>query len=317
MNSSFGVGVAAQARRLVACTVIIAIANATYAQNVSFGLSERGSSSNPTIQLQLPISTSSFPGGGVRSLTSPSGEIFDAQNPAALTKTFTTLDQAFNFLAGGWHGTFTPIFPFNSPPLPFDFQVSLISTSDVYRGLPQNVTLSEGLLIPNGKTFLMTWDFESDEPRHSTSLQVLAKINSFAFSSLSSFGKPTGGTFSVGGTSSSGNSSGSASFMRRYEPEPGATEYRILTTYKASGSQTPTPAFVDVTMGSVTDLSSAFTNHGDGDANSLNNPPVMGMRYTRTGDAINLTLVPEPATWALAMSVAVMALRPVRQLKRE
>jgi hypothetical protein len=283
-------------RHLVTAFAVLAWLNSAQAQFTSsrFSLREIGTGPNPTIELQYPFSVFD----DVESLTSPSGEVFSA----SLTKSFATLDAAFGYLAGTWHGTFVPTFPFGSAALPFEFQIALVSPDAVYRGLPLNASLHDGDRIRSGETFLMNWNYESDVPLHQTSLEVLAQIDSFTFSSLTILGKPQpGGSTSVSGSSSVGTSNGSASFSRSYKSEPGASDYRFLTTYKASGSGSPLPADIALTMGAATTLDSAITNAPDGDTNPFNGPPRIGLRYFRIGDPIEFQLVPIPEPSAAVM----------------
>lgn len=279
----------------------LATTNLSYAQISFFHLIEAGPDPNPSIQLEIPFLPTIPPNpGGLKRLTSPSGEEFTAST----TKSFASLDAALDFLSGNWHGVYLPYTPPGGAEVSFEFDVALVSPDALYRGLPLNVSLSDGERIVNGRTFLMSWDYESEEPIHQTLLDFDVQVNSFDFSSESLLSTPQPG-FTVRSERRSGpTQSGSewAEFARLHESEPGTSENRFLTTLTADGSGRPLPVDIAMTIGAATNLNSAITNYPDGDGNGLNDPPTYGLRYFRNADPIHLQLVPipEPASLALA-----------------
>jgi hypothetical protein len=302
-------------RWATACFAVLIWVKASNAQ-ATFQLIEVGSGPTTTIELLYPFpSTLAF--GGMTSLTSPSGEVFtsasilEQRHFGDLIKTFHTLESAFAFLAGAWQGTYIPRFPQGSPTRSFGFDVAQVSTDSVYRGLPQDFSLHDGDRIRSGETFLMSWNYESNLPAQLNSLQVVAHINSHFLGGNSIFGTPSPSGSSGGrGKTSVGGDHDSASFEYERESDPGTSENRFLMTYTGGGSGTPLPAQMQLTIGATNRLDSVVVNHGDGDTDPFNNPPVQGLQYIRTAGPIDLTLVPipEPSTAVLAAGLALSAM---------
>jgi hypothetical protein len=180
---------------------------------------------------------------------------------------------------------------------PFEFDVALVSPDSLYRGVPQQISLSDGDRIRNGQEFLMSWDYPSNDPMHLTSLLIVPQFNPLK-----------GGSYSIRSPGGSGSSSGGSSSFHKTEQHispPG--EYQILTTYTAA--EAALPLNVELTFGATMELNNAVQNPGDGDEIRFNDPPVIGMRYSRTADPFEITLVPvpEPATSVLTACLAIAA----------
>jgi hypothetical protein len=236
-------------------------------------------------------------------LTAPSGEHFTT----ASTKSFSSLDAAFSYLTGTWHGTYR--FLPSQPQRPFEFSVALVSTDSLMRELPLNVSLNDGDRVRNGEQFLFSWDYDFDEANRSTYWALSTVINSMHVSRgfRISLTPPPGPPIVSGG--SGGN------FSTRYETVPsGTAENRLLTTFTVSGSPSQFPVEVELTMGAATHLHSAITNAPPDDLDPFIDPPTFGLTYVRKAAPINFQIIPipEPASWALA-GVAIGTVRLLRR----
>jgi hypothetical protein len=282
------------------------LASAQSLISTSLTIKEVGRGPNPTIELEFPFN-SFF--GDVLSLSSPSGEDFNAASIledrlfSDLIKTFPSLDEAFTFVAGTWHGT-RRTSPFGNTETSFEFSVDLVSPDAVYRGLPEHVSLEDGGRIRSGQTFLLSWDYPASEPVHQTSLQIIPQFPTGRSGSLRTFSTPRPGSSSH---ASGSTGTGARYFATDFQSEPGTSENRFLTKFTASDLGLPLD--VQLTFGASTSLNAAVANEDDGDSNPFNNPPGIGLRYLRTADPFEVTVisVPEPPAYSIAMISLALA----------
>jgi len=304
---------ALQGRRLVvAFLIVMGLANVAQAQFPDyFNVKEVGPSPGSTIELEFDFGLSS----DIDKLTSPSGEIFTPQpGPGPqrfpqLLKTFSSLDDAFNYLAGDWQGTYTPN-PITGTPVTFDFQINSVPIASVNRGGLENLSLQPGDQIRSGKTFLMSWDLTGGQASGAY-LNIVPQFASGSGQSTHFFSRPN-----PNGNTHSGGSMGSINsfFETDYRNQPGTNEFRFLTTYTAA----PLPLDLAMTFGTSTALNDFVENLGDGDSNPFNGPPLIGLRYLRMADPFEVTVVsvPEPATCTL-LSIAMLTILHTVGTRRE
>jgi hypothetical protein len=286
------------ARLGLAWLVMATSMNVREARSATLYIREVGEGANPAIELVAPLRNSI---DRIKTLTSPTGEVFTADNVLGdrglgdLIKTFPTLDAAFNYLAGTWQGTYTR--SLTPGELGFQFSIGAVPISSVYRGFPLNVSLHPGDVVRNGETFVMTWDYATNERNHLNHMWTSALFEGDSIDSYSFFSIPNGGS----GASESGGSTtdGDRTFRRRRVRESGTIGNRFLMTYTASEAHLPLP--VELTFGAATELDEAVTNEPDNDGNPFTNPPFMQLTYLRTADPFQFLLVPEPSSGLLAV----------------
>jgi hypothetical protein len=272
--------------------------NLAHAQTRVFSVREVGAGPTPSVELEFPFPLTIF--SGLQSLTSPSGEVFtrdsalESRPLGALLKAFSSLESAFDYMAGTWHG-FVEGGHFDDD-INFEFEVALIPTDSVNRSFPENLSIGPGDKVRNGQTFLMSWDFASDAPPHRAYAQLQRKSATGSAGGLQFLDVPEEGSNTQVGRSIGVGENG---FTYAFESEPGTTEHRWLTTLSTS---TALPFDMEISVGAMTDLNSAVTNNDPGVPDPFDNYPTIGLHYHRVTDAfpIQIVIVPEPSTKVLA-----------------